>query len=100
MFSSYWRENKLNLSKIKLNYCIGAFYGIINRKEMKLNLSLNGDKEDVERTIQYYLKDGIVLRFNRVGFKTKYFANDGGRLGPLKSRLENHKMMCELLVAK
>jgi hypothetical protein len=35
----------------------------------KLNItSSNGQKEDVERTIKYFINDGIVLRFNKVGF--------------------------------
>jgi len=55
---------------------------------IKIQYVVSGIKEDVERTLRYFIKDGIVLRFNRVGFKTKYYGNDGGGLGTLKSRLE------------
>jgi hypothetical protein len=90
------------MKRTNLNYCIGAFYGIINRCDEDLNLVTcsDGDKEDVERSILYYLKDGKTLVFNRVGFKTKYFGSDGGGLGKFKDRLERHKKNTELLCEK
>ena len=35
-------------------------------------------KEDFEKSIQYYLADGGVTRFNYVAPKTKYYSEDGG----------------------
>ena len=74
-----------------MNYIVGAFYGIINRPKLKaLQLTLtkeNGQKEDVERTIKYFIEDGIVIRFNRVGFVTKYYGKEGG-LGTFEARLK------------
>jgi len=76
-----------------LSYVVGAFYGIINRpsenkKSLRLTLTRkNGQKEDVERTIKYFLKDGVIVRFNKVGFVTKYYGKEGG-LGTFKDRLE------------
>jgi hypothetical protein len=74
-----------------LNYIVGAFYGIINRRSSKaIQLTItkeNGQKEDVERTLKYFLHDGIVLRFNKIGFETKYYGKEGG-LGKFEDRLK------------
>lgn len=88
VFNKYYREKRDRLSKC-LNICIGAFYGIINRPnddELKIKVTRSGDKEDVERTILYYKKDGLIHRYNRIGFETKYYGSIGG-LGTLKERL-------------
>ena len=41
--------------------------------------------EDVERSVRYFLRDGAVLRYNLVGFKTRYYGFGG--LGRLKTRV-------------
>ena len=41
----------------------------------------------MERTLKYFIQDGIVLRFNRVGFETKYYGKSGG-LGTFADRLK------------
>jgi hypothetical protein len=97
LWSVYPVENKFFREKrpsktIGLNFCIGAFYGIINRRDDDLNLELtrtSGNKEDVERSILYYLKDGKTLRYNRIGFKTKYYGVGG--LGGLAERRDMMK---------
>ena len=70
---------------------MGAFYGILNRPNLnsiKLTITKeNGQKEDVERTLKYFVEDGIVLRFNKVGFITKYYGKSGG-LGTFEARLK------------
>ena len=75
----------------ELNYIVGAFYGIINRPSLKsISLTItkeNGQKEDVERTLKYFLHDGIVLRFNKIGFETKYYGKEGG-LGRFEDRIK------------
>jgi hypothetical protein len=87
VFNQFFRLKKEYMST-ELKYIIGAWYGFINRKNIiKLDITINGQKEDVERTIKYFLNDGIVLRFNTVGFKTKYYGNDGGGLGTFNDRL-------------
>jgi hypothetical protein len=89
VFNKYFREKRESVSEC-LNLLIGAFYGIINRpheEDLKNQVCITGNKEDVERSILYYKKDGIVLRYNRIGFETKYYGNDGGGLGTLKARL-------------
>lgn len=90
VFNPFFRKAREEVSTC-LNYIVGAFYGIINRpmvKELQLTLTReNGQKEDVERTLKYFIKDGIVVRFNRVGFETKYYGKSGG-LGTFTDRLQ------------
>ena len=77
---------------------LGLFFGIINRLLPSLHLDFcrEGEKEDVERSLKYFMQDGIVLRFNRISFKTKYYGTIGG-LGNFKSRIEKASIACEKL---
>ena len=90
VFNPFFRKGRSEISTC-LNYIVGAFYGIINRPNLsaiKLTLTKeNGQKEDVERSLKYFINDGIVLRFNKVGFLTKYYGKSGG-LGTFEDRLK------------
>ena len=92
IFSIYPVWNKFYRIKQKylttcLNFCIGGFYGIINRpKNENIKVNIYDGRDDVERSIKYFIEDGIVLRFNQIGYKTKFFSQGG--LGLLKDRFE------------
>ena len=60
-----------------LKFIVGPFFGIINRHDSNLNLTLN-EKENSERTLKYYVKDGKVLMLNYITIVTKYYKNKGG----------------------
>jgi hypothetical protein len=60
-----------------LRFIVGPFWGFINRHSSDLNLSLE-EKEDTERTLQFFIKDGGVVRFNRITFNTNYYSTPGG----------------------
>jgi len=65
--------------------------------DIKLTITAeNGQKEDVERTLKYFINDGIVLRFNKIGFKTKYYGKEGG-LGRFENRLKPMEMASKKL---
>jgi hypothetical protein len=102
VYNPYFRKDKAELST-SLKYIVGAFYGIINRPKLtsiKLIITRkNGQKEDVERTIKYFKNDGTVLRYNKVGFETKYYGKDGG-LGTFEARLKPMKEASEKLKKK
>lgn len=102
VFNPFFRKPRPELST-QLNYIVGAFYGIINRPNLKsLQLTItkeNGQKEDVERTLKYFIEDGIVLRFNKIGFTTKYYGKEGG-LGKFEERLKPMKESCKKLEEK
>jgi hypothetical protein len=99
VFNPFFRKPREEMSTC-LNYIVGAFYGIINRPNLKsIQLTLtkeNGQKEDVERTIKYFIEDGIVLRFNKIGFETKYYGKSGG-LGTFEERLKPMLKASQLL---
>lgn len=102
VYNPYWRKMRREMTT-ELNYICGGFYGIINRpslEEIQLIITKeDGQKEDVERTIKYYINDGIVLRFNKVGIKTKFYGKEGG-LGTFKERLKPMADACERLKEK
>jgi hypothetical protein len=99
VFNPYFRSPRNELST-SLKYIVGAFYGIINRPKLsaiKLTITKeNGQKEDVERSIKYFLNDGVVLRYNKIGFKTKYYGKEGG-LGTFDERIPTMQAACEKL---
>lgn len=99
VFNPFFRKARKEMTT-DLNYIVGAFYGIINRPNLKaIQLTItkeNGQKEDVERTLKYFLHDGIVLRFNKVGFITKYYGKEGG-LGRFEDRIKPMMEACKKL---
>lgn len=99
VFNPFFRKDRPDITE-GLSFCIGAFYGYIKRddEDLKLCLTREGNKEDVERSILYWLKDGKTLRFNKVGFKTKYYGVGG--LGGLKERIELMKRDALAIQAK
>jgi hypothetical protein len=62
---------------LDLRFIAGPMWGMINRKTPSLKSTID-EKEDVERTIKYYLQDKKVIRFNYVAFETNYYTNIGG----------------------
>ena len=101
VYNPFFREKRPHM-KMGLTFIVGCWTGVINRyKDEDLLLSLTkktkGNKDDVERSILFYEKDGGVLRFEKVGFKTKYYGNDGGGLGDFNSRLQDMELASKLL---
>ena len=62
---------------IDLKLIVGPVWGSINRHDKDLILTID-EKEDVERTLQYYSKDNGVVRFNNVSVQTTYYKTPGG----------------------
>jgi hypothetical protein len=65
-----------NYVSTDLKFLIGFMTGVINNRDCELRTI--GDKEDYERTIKYYLKDGGVLRFNNISCYTRCYKVAGG----------------------
>lgn len=64
-------------ASVGLYYIIGSCWGHIVRHDSDLLLTLE-DKEDFERTLQYYVKDGKVLRLDNITVKSLYYTEPGG----------------------
>jgi hypothetical protein len=60
-----------------LKLIVGPVWGSINRHDKDLILTID-EKEDVERSLQYYSKDGGVLRINYICAVTTYYKTPGG----------------------
>ena len=64
-----------------LRYIIGCFYGMLNpgtKGPRGIKLELEGDKEDYERSVRFYITDGGVIRMRFVAPKTAYYTEKGG----------------------
>ena len=59
-----------------LYFCVGCFFMTRNRKEIIVDSQL----DDYERTMENFLRDKKVIRYDQFSFKTKYYA-DGGLSG-------------------
>lgn len=62
---------------VGLYYCIGSCWGMFTRHDEDLKVTLD-DKEDFERTLQHYVKDGKIVRLDDITVKSKYYTEDGG----------------------
>jgi hypothetical protein len=83
----------------KFKFCVGVVHGYINRKTSDLVLNEQAEsKEDYERSILHFKKDGGVLFYNHVSFETKYYAEGG--LGLVGDRVERSKIAAEYLKEK
>lgn len=68
-----------------LKFVIGFLTGVINSR--KAEIRTISDKEDYERTIKYYLKDGGVLRYNNISCYTRCYKTPGGIQADRKKKL-------------
>jgi hypothetical protein len=59
-----------------LVYLVGCFYGFTVEKTMPVTTL--EDKEDFERTLQYFARDRFVTRLEWVAPKTNYYTQPGG----------------------
>jgi hypothetical protein len=56
-------------------YIVGAFFGVINDKQIQITNCL---QEDKQRSLLFAKKYNHIVRCNFVGIKTKYWKNKGG----------------------
>jgi hypothetical protein len=92
-----------DMATVGLSYIIGSCFGM--KCVYKIDYT-NNLTEDFERTVQYYKKDGKVIRFNGIGIKTKYFAAGGleefrvgdAQIEAAKDFHNRHPMLCRLRI--
>lgn len=80
MFGVYAAANPMFMRKqvsVGLYYCIGSCWGVVSRHSQGLSVTLD-DKEDFERTLQHYQKDGCVVRLDDITVRSKYYTEAGG----------------------
>ena len=82
-----------------LRFIVGPFFGIINRKSNKFKNTIE-EKEDVERTLQYYSLDNTVLRFNNIAIDTTYYKTKGGLQHSKNDRIKDASVSAGFLHKK
>ena len=99
MFGFYPAGNSLFMKMERtydLRFLVGNCYGVINRRNVKNCTVLGDSKEDYLRTLQYFRKDGGVMRINSVFFQTTVYKGVGGMQNP--DRLINEQIACDYLL--
>ncbi len=82
----FYMENSVSCG---LKFLRGPFFGFINDHDQKTYAWLD-DKDDFERTIKYFIRDGKVVRFNNISMHEKYMSGAGGQKeSRTKERIEN-----------
>jgi len=83
-----------------LRFCVGALWGSINDHSIIIDIE---EKEDVQRSIMYFMKYKKILRINNITIKTKYYKTKGGmqdRCIDDINRIESSKKSCTFLLEK
>ena len=81
-----------------LKFIIGSFNGFINPgTEVMIEIS-EGEKDDYERTIKFFKRDGAVVRLNFVSAKTATYKTPGGL--QLGNRLKKERRTVKGLMKK
>ena len=96
VFNPYFLSNKITLD---LQFLVGPMWGKINRHDKTLQLKLN-EKEDFERTLRHYHKDGAVMRFWNITINTPYYKEPGGMQAENKDRYKEAEISANFLVKK
>jgi hypothetical protein len=79
-----------------LRFNIGSFWGCFNPgKEIHLD---RDEKEDYERTLKFFVRDGNVVRLNFVSPKTAYYKEPGGM--HTRNRLKHQHVAVKALLKK
>ena len=74
--NAYFMKNQKDYTT-DLRFIVGAFMGFINEK-IKVNMNIK-IKHDYDYTIQSYLRNGGIIRFNRIAFRYDISKNEGER---------------------
>ena len=90
--NSFYMKDKISTN---LKYCIGAFQGLIIDKSRPVILTPIGHFEDFVFTLEHFLADLGVVRFEKYSIKTKYFEPTGGICGSLGGLKNRQKEMAE-----
>ena len=61
-----------------LRLIVGAFYGYTVKGDLEVETPMLDEKEDSERTIRFYMKNGAVVRAEHVCLLTNFYGERGG----------------------
>ena len=84
--NAYFMESQKEYTE-DLRFVVGAFMGIINQRDNQIDLKIK-IKGDYEYAINSFLKNGGMIRFNRVSFVYDITKNAGERITTMKQDAE------------
>lgn len=87
--NNFYMKDKISTN---LKYCIGAFMGLVIDKSKPCIHTDIDHFEDFLFSVEHFLEDGGVVRFEKYSIKTKYFELKGGicgSMGGLENRRKN-----------
>lgn len=70
--NSKWMSNTVCVG---LTFIYGCAFGLINKKDIRITIDI---KEDYERTLLFYVRDGCTVRLNSVSPNQSYCKGKGG----------------------
>lgn len=84
-----------------LKFIMGSFWGCYNPgTEVQIRIG-NGEKEDYMRTIQFWERDGVVVRLNYIAHKTATYKQPGGlQSNGAQARLKRETETVEKMLKK
>tara|TARA_R110000824_G_scaffold373190_2_gene563461 strand:- start:9 stop:797 length:789 start_codon:yes stop_codon:yes gene_type:complete len=88
---------------INLKFCCGAFHGLIIDKSKPLLHTEIDQFEDSLMTMEHYLEDGGVVRFDNYSITTKFWEKKGGMcdiMGGMENRIINMNENAKYLTEK
>lgn len=91
LFGIYAVNNPMfmkNRVSVGLYFCVGVLYGMNVRHDDDIVCTID-EKDDSQRTLQHYVKDGVVVRLDDITVKTKYYSEPGGLQGTDVRKREN-----------
>jgi hypothetical protein len=68
-------------TRVGLWHCVGCFYGEIIERAPELDIQYGDAKEDYERCLRWWERDGYVVRMDWFAPKTAYYREAGGIQG-------------------
>jgi hypothetical protein len=98
LWSLYPVKNALWLKTsitVGLVFCYGCCFGVINKKDIQIDGQL---KEDYERTLKFFRRDGQVLRINWAAPSQSYKKGKGGL--SLYRTDDRERAECQALIAQ
>lgn len=81
----FWMKPKVRYG---LWHCVGCFYGEVNQWDSALDLQYGDAKEDYERCLRHWERDGLVVRMEWYAPKTVYYREAGGIQGRTHESVE------------
>jgi len=101
IFSIYPNDNYTRDMSDSITYdlcfLIGHFYGYINRRCDDLKIDYD-QKEDYIRSLKYFLKDNVLVRFNNICCITNTYKNVGGMNSDKDKRIKENNKIVNLLL--